>query len=145
MGFMDKVKGVAGEVGDTFKKGVKSVSDGSQKFTDKMKLKKQVTDLENEIKQIYSTIGKIYIENNKDNVPENISALAESLKAKNAELAQVKEELDALNDKPVCPTCGAVLQKEQRFCDKCGTKVVHEAEHVEADVVAETQSDEQSE
>lgn len=143
MGFMDKVKDMAGGVGDTLKKGVKNVSESSQKLSDKMKLKKKISDLEKEMNEIYLEIGKKYLETHKDGISGEMAEFADRINAINADVAAAQQELDELSDKMICPSCGVAVPKDQRFCDKCGAMInqpapetpSEEPEHVDAEVV----------
>lgn len=145
MGFLDKVKDMGGALGEKMKQGFQTVSDGSQKLLDKVEVKKQISTIEKEINGIYVSIGKKYIENMKGDIPEDMAGYVNTLNEKTDELEKLKNQLDELNDKNVCPACGAPNQKGQKFCDKCGTRLVIEetaetetAESVEVTVVEET-------
>jgi len=123
MGFMDKLKGAADKVGNTLETGFKNVSDSSQKLADKMKLKKQIGQLENEINATYLEIGKKFFEANSASPSEEYAEKFTEISSKSGQIENLKNELNALEDKFNCPGCNAVLSKGQSFCDKCGINV----------------------
>ncbi len=123
MGFMDKLKGAADKVGNTLETGFKNVSDSSQKLADKMKLKKQIGQLESEINTAYLEIGKKFFEANSVSPSEEYAEKFTEITSKSSQIENLKNELNALEDKFNCPGCNAVLTKGQSFCDKCGINV----------------------
>lgn len=139
MGFLDSVKGVAGKFGESVERGAKTVSTNSKKFAEKTKVKREISDIENDINSDYITLGKALFEKIANEPDSEYAATINDIKEKNAKLDELKAALYALEDKMFCTNCGAQIKKEQLFCDKCGAKVVVEntAEYVEAEVVSE--------
>lgn len=123
MGFFDKVKDVAGKVGDSVEKGAKSVSDSSKKMAEKMRLKKEISQAESEITAAYTTIGKKYFEINSASPSEDYADKVSEIIEKSAKIESLKVELNALEDRVPCPSCGASVEKGQKFCAKCGANV----------------------
>lgn len=123
MGFFDKVKDVAGKVGDSVEKGAKSVSDSSKKMAEKMRLKKEISQIESEITAAYTAIGKKYFEINSASPAEEYADKITEIIEKNAKAESLKVELNALEDRVPCPNCGASVEKGQKFCAKCGANV----------------------
>ncbi|MDE5771790.1 MAG: zinc ribbon domain-containing protein [Ruminococcus sp.] len=123
MGFFDQVKDLAGKVGNTVEKGAKSVSDGSKKMAEKSRIKKEISSLENEITSAYVSIGKVYFSRISENPEPECAGAVETIVSKGARIEQLRQILDNLEDKQNCANCGAIISKEQKFCDKCGAKV----------------------
>ena len=123
MGFMDSVKGFAEKVGDKVESGVKSVSDNSKKMAERSKIKREIAMLEGEVNNAYLAIGKKFVELNSENPGEDYAENVELIKSKSERAEKFKELLASLDDNQTCTGCGAVISKEQKFCDKCGTKV----------------------
>ena len=67
MGFMDKVKDLAGKVGDKVEQTAKSTSDSVQKMNEKSKLKKDIAQLDTEVNNLFANIGRKFMEENPDN------------------------------------------------------------------------------
>lgn len=132
MGFMDTIKDVAEKVGDTVGKGVKSVSETSQKVAEKMKLKKQINQLEAEINAAYIVIGKKYFDENSASPAPEYEEEINKIISNREKSESLKAELNALDDKITCPKCGASLLIEQNFCDKCGENLAEVKEKMAA-------------
>lgn len=123
MGFLDQMKDIAGKVGNTVEKGAKSISDSSKKMAEKSKIKSELSQVESELNSAYVSIGKVYFEKLRKN-PEPECANAVDIIIKNASRAeQLKAQLNTLEDKIPCASCGASISRDQKFCDKCGAKV----------------------
>ena len=135
MGFMDKVKDIAGKVGDKVEQTAKSASDSVQKMNEKSRLKKEIAQHEADINQIFINIGKKFMEENPDNADyaEFFSQIAD----KKALIESTQTQLTALEDKINCKNCGAPLAKDAKFCDKCGAKVEEAAAEAPAETPAE--------
>ena len=90
---------------------------------DVQKLKYRINKKEEEIKEIYRTLGErivrsVYAEEDFD------EHIAEAI----AKLSELEEELEAMNkerirkeNKIICPGCSAEIGKRFDFCPKCGT------------------------
>ncbi len=136
MGFFDSVKNIAGDVGDTIKKGTKTASDNAKKLAEKTKLKREIGNFEAEIEKAYAEIGKKYFETIRSNPSAEYMNEVESIIKNQKSIEDAQKMLASLEDKGNCPNCGAPLLKEQKFCDKCGAKVNDVVvESVEAEVV----------
>ena len=145
MGFFDSVKNIAGDVGDTIKKGSKTASDNAKKLAEKAKLKREINGFESEIEKTYIEIGKKYFETIRNNPSAEYMTEVDTIIKNQQSIEDAKRMLAALDDKLNCPNCGAPLLKEQKFCDKCGTKIddASSAESVETEVIIENDSDKQ--
>ena len=123
MGILDSVKNIAGSVGNTVSKGAKSVSENSKKLAEKSKINREIKMLEADINNSYLEIGKKYFETISSAPAEEYAFDVENIIAKNQQLEEAKKALMELEDKHSCPQCGAVVYREQKFCDKCGSKL----------------------
>jgi len=119
MGFKDFMKGI----GDTVESGAKKVSDGSKKMAEKSRVKKEIAQLENDINNGYYAIGKKYFELHSAEPGEDYAELVNEIIAKNERAEKFKLLLASMEDKMPCTSCGAIVTREQKFCDKCGAKV----------------------
>ncbi len=140
MSFLDSVKNIAGDVGDTIKKGAKTTSDNAKKLAEKSRLKRDISNCEGEINKIYAEIGKKYFAEIRNNPSDEYIGFVESILKNEKQIEDSKKQLSELEDKCPCPNCGVLLFKEQKFCDKCGAKVSLEAE-VKEEVQTETVSE----
>lgn len=149
MGFLDSVKDFAGKVGNTVEKGAKSVSDSSKKMAEKSRLKKEISQLEAEVNTAYVSIGKVFFERLSANPEPECENAVETIVTKGERIEQLRKLLNNLEDKIPCPECGADVDKNQKFCDKCGARVSAEKEEpvieLDEEPVAETVSEPASE
>lgn len=150
MGFLDSVKNLAGDVGNTVKKGAKTGSDNVKKAAEKAKIKRDISNCESELTKTYAEIGKKFFETIRSNPTEDYLMEAETIMKIEKQIEDAKKELAALEDKHNCPSCGAAIFKEQRFCDKCGAKIeepvdeeeTENVETVDAEIVETTEENE---
>ena len=136
MGFVDKVQEIAGKVGDTVDKGIKTGSDSYKKMTEKSRLKKEIGRLTFETNNIYIGIGKKIFAEQPDS--QQFKSQFDIIRDKEREIELLTKQLNDLEDKLPCPQCGELVTKDARFCDKCGTKIVRpekKAEHIRAEKV----------
>ena len=83
-------------------------------------------ELKSEINDIYEEIGKKIYENHVKEEKEDISSLIEDECTKidclSDEIESILKECLKLKDKRQCPNCYAEIEKDVKFCPKCGTK-----------------------
>ena len=81
MGFFDKVKEVAGQVGEKAKEGFDVAKDKAQDFAETTKQKAKIAEAEKGIKDVYTSIGKMLFEQfpdlAKEKFPEQIGKIGE--------------------------------------------------------------------
>lgn len=124
MSFIDKLTDVAGKVGDTIGKGAKSAKDGIKSGTDKFNIKKEINQTESDLNKVYIEIGKKFCELNSDDPSSEYAEMVSLVKEKKAKIDTLKNELAAIDDKAgICSNCGAALERDSKFCAKCGTPV----------------------
>lgn len=123
MDIMESVKGLAEKVGDTFERGAKRVSEKSKKLAEKSKVKREIATLESEINKAYTDIGKKYVELHAAEPGEEYAESVDIIKNNTDRVEKFKQLLASMNEKQLCAGCGAVVSKDQAFCDKCGTKI----------------------
>lgn len=123
MDFFGKIKGVADQIGDSVGKGVKNVKDNSKTLSRKMKLKSEMKQLDSEIEAAYTAIGKKYFELNSADPAGEYSKMVTAIIEKKAKAEKIQTELNLLEDKLVCPSCGEIVEVGKNFCDKCGANL----------------------
>ncbi len=97
------------------------------------KIKYQIFDLNNDVKKLYSEIGKkVYEEMGMSPaLPDDVLMKCEILEAKLAKIAalQAKESKIAEGDVDIiCPVCSNLCDIEENFCPVCGAALVEEVE-----------------
>ncbi len=122
MGFFDKLKDMAGDAGDAISKGAKNVSDSSKKIVEKTKLKNKISKLEEDIEKKYTEIGKQYFKINSANPSEEYADMVNFIIESQAKIAEIQTEIVAMDNKYLCPTCGAGIPENAKFCSACGAR-----------------------
>jgi len=122
MGFMDKLKGFAGDAGDAISKGAKNVTDSSKKMVEKTKLKNKISKLEEDIEKKYTEIGKQYFKVNSANPSEEYADMVNFIVESQNKISEIQAEIVAMDNKYICPTCGAGIPENAKFCSSCGAK-----------------------
>ncbi len=122
MGFFDKIKDIAGDAGDAISKGAKNVTDSSKKMVEKTKLKNKISKLEEDIEKKYTEIGKQYFKVNSANPSEEYADMVSFIIESQAKISEIQAEIVAMDNKYICPTCGAGIPENAKFCSSCGAK-----------------------
>ncbi len=122
MGFFDKLKDMAGDAGDAISKGAKNVTDSSKKMVEKTKLKSKISKLEEDIEKKYAEIGKQYFKINSANPPEEYAEMINFIIESQKQISEIQAEIIAMDNKYICPTCGAGIPENAKFCSSCGAR-----------------------
>ena len=132
MEFFDKLGKKASEA-------YKVTADKTGKIAKEAKLRVKISDLKNQIKDVYGEIGKKMYD--KYSKGETIDAKAD-LEAEFTKIdvlnAEIENNLDVcleLKDKKVCPKCSNEIDKKVKFCPHCGEKQEEIEEVKEVEVV----------
>lgn len=127
--FFDKMKQSVG-------KGVATASVKSKEMLDSNKVKNQIESLQKQKKESIEELGNIvYTMYLKDAIDEAtirqksalITGIEEQIKEKEEELRRIHERADKALGKQTaagyCPSCGAEIYENAKFCGKCGSKI----------------------
>lgn len=123
MGFLEKVGGFAEKAGEKVKKGATGVADKSKLLAEKAKLKSQISSENSNINKAYTELGKKYFELFGHEPSEDFADLVSQINSSNDHIAELQQQLAALEVETTCPKCGANIKKDQSFCQACGAKM----------------------
>ena len=94
--------------------------------TDSVKISSSIKGMENQKKECFEQIGKIYYEKYADKAAEAMAETAELI-AKINELETAEEELREqmrkIKGTIYCPNCNAEISENSKFCNVCGAKI----------------------
>lgn len=128
MDFLDQVKKTAADV-------AQKVSQKSGELVEISKIKYEVYDLNNDIKKLYTEIGKnVYALMRRDELPEEVGMKCEIIEAKLAKIEALKRKEKNLKQQMVCPVCNRECGKDDAVCPYCGAELAVE---VDAEVIAD--------
>ena len=98
----------------------KKTTEATNKITREAKLRVKMAENKNNINEIYKLIGKkvyeSHVRKEKIDVEEDCKKIDELSK----EIEDARVELLTLNNKKMCTKCYAEIDKEAKFCPKCG-------------------------
>lgn len=148
MGFLEKVGGFAGKAGEKMTKAASGVADKSKLLAEKAKLKSQISTENSNINKAYAELGKKYFELCGHEPGEDYAEVVGKINDSMAHIAELQQQLAALEVETTCPKCGAAIKKDQQFCQACGAKqesfVDVSPEDVEVVVEVEKAAEDQS-
>lgn len=106
---------------DTMSKAAREVSDGAKNIAEKNRIRKEITTMENEIRNRLRAIGQKYYDDMHENPDPDYAELVNGITKLKEHLAAKQKELTELDGVVVCPGCGKGCQKDAKFCPACGT------------------------
>ena len=119
MEFFDKVCKKASEA-------YKVTADKTGKLAKEAKLRMKIADLKSQINEIYKEIGEIvYQKHTRDgeyDIEKEIEEKCTKIDVLSDEIESNLKQCLELKDKRQCPNCFAEIEKDVKFCPKCGTK-----------------------
>lgn len=89
------------------------------------KLKVKAIKIDNELSKLYEKLGALYCKElrKRDELPENLELLLNSVDTKRAEIAEIKEQISAFKGGVACGECGHLNSDDVDFCSKCGAEL----------------------
>ena len=117
-----EVKKMFEKAGDSVSKFAKSVGDNSKKAATKLKLNRNIHDLEKVKETAYTEMGKQYFFSHADAAEEPYAEWVQKSVEADQQIAAFKKEIAALDDLRICSACGAEIAEGQKFCPNCGAK-----------------------
>lgn len=117
-----EVKKMFEKFGGSVSKCAKSVGDNSKKAATKLKLNRNIHDLEKVKETAYAEMGKQYFIAHADAAEEPYAEWVQKIVEANEQIAAFKKEIAALDDLRICPACGTEMAENQKFCPNCGAK-----------------------
>ncbi len=101
--------------------------DKTKKGAESVKLNSAINNLDREIKEEYTEIGRIYYQKHANDVEDpdlipHFQKVSENL----AEIQNNRDQIDALKGLQKCPSCGMSISEDMTFCKYCGARLVPE-------------------
>lgn len=116
MGFFDNLGEKLAATGE-------EVSKKAKEMSEVLSLKNQIRTQEDQLKEIYESIGKKVFEAHKDEEGSEYAADFESIKTALAGIETLNAQIREIKGTKTCSVCGADVEAEASFCPKCGAKV----------------------
>lgn len=110
------------------KSAAESVGKHAEKIVDTSKLRVNLAEINSEIEENFEELGKFVYENCKEALADEVEATG-----KIVAIDELKAQADAVNkallemqNKKICPECGAERHTGDLFCSSCGAKLDEE-------------------
>ena len=126
----------------------KVTADKTGKLAKEAKLRIKMGELKSEINDIYEDIGKIVYENHvkedKEDISNEIEEKCTKIDCLSDEIESILKQCLELKDKKQCPNCYTEIEKDVKFCPKCGAKQekIKEEPAKEVEIVEESNKEE---
>ena len=119
MEFFDKLGKKASEA-------YKVTADKTGKLAKEAKLRMKISDLKSQINTIYKEIGEtVYQKHTREgeyDITKEIEEKCTKIDVLSDEIESNLKQCLELKDKRQCPSCFAEIEKDVKFCPKCGAK-----------------------
>lgn len=104
----------------------KDVAKKTKELADVTKLNMQINSEEDNIKNKYTEIGKLYYKLFSESPDENFAQLCSSIAESANKINSFKEQIQAIKGVKKCSSCGAEMDESAQFCSVCGNKIIIE-------------------
>jgi len=111
----DIIEKVKNAVSTTTRKAVKL----SNEAIDYTKIKLKISDLKSQLDEKYAAIGLAVYEGNDE---DKIDGICEEISSLRRDIEDLELKLSEYKNQKTCSSCGAVCEKEDEFCRKCGSE-----------------------
>jgi len=101
----------------------KDLTQKAKDVTAQTKIKNLMKSEEEKIQSLYTTLGKLYYENETENIREPYADIIRTIHLSFDKKAEYETKLNEIKNKYVCPNCGASVTSTTQFCKHCGTKI----------------------
>ena len=124
MEFMKKVTEISKKVGDAATETYNTVAEKSGKMIEEAKMKMSISSSENEISQIYESIGKTVYDMYKEgeDVGKVFTKEAKKIDKLNADIDDMNKKILYNKKMRICENCGKTISLDSIFCAGCGIK-----------------------
>ena len=112
------------DLGKKITDGANSAIQKGQNFAAANQATSAAKECERKMTELYSEIGKLYVQANPDEAQANYPAIMDQIKQLEADFLKYKEEARTIKNQTLCTSCGAEVSKTAAFCPNCGAKIV---------------------
>lgn len=118
MGFID-------DIGKSFSDAGQQIAQKASGMAGSAKFSSAISEENKKILGLYQEIGRIYYEshNNDENPEADLAGLLAAVKESKARVAEFEVKAKELKGIRICPSCGADVSVQSKFCTKCGEKM----------------------
>ena len=119
---MDRMRETAAAMGDVANSAASVAGRYAGQVADVAKLNLMIFDLNAEIGDLFRQLGQMVYETHQGKtVPdEDVAELLKQLDEKQKLLEETRQRASILRQTRICPHCGAVCAREDKYCKECG-------------------------
>lgn len=103
----------------------KDFTQKAKDMTAQTKTKNLMKAQEEKIQSLYAALGKLYYDNETENLKEPYADIVKTIQIALAKTAEYQKQLDDLKTKYICPNCSYPVTSTTQFCKHCGTKITN--------------------
>lgn len=101
----------------------KDFTQKAKDMTEQTKIKNLIKSEEEKIQSLYAILGKLYYENETENLREPYADIVRTVKISMEKVIEYQKKVDSIKTKYICPNCGSAVTSTTQFCKHCGTKI----------------------
>ena len=118
MGFLDDAINKTKEVLD-----VACQKTGEVVTTEKQKF--NIATLKSKREKDFADLGRIYYEliKESEDLDDNTRNIVDAISEKNEEIVRLREDIQNIKNKRICPYCNSNIDVKSVFCNNCGIKL----------------------
>ncbi len=128
MGFFDDLSRKVSDAGQTAVQKTKEMSDIAR-------INSLVSQNETKINNLYTQIGKLYVEKYGVDGAESFTELVNGIKEAEKQNEDYKKQVQDIKGVRRCPSCGAEVPKDAAFCSSCGSVMPKIEEVIPEDMI----------
>ena len=117
MSIFDEVKRSISSTGKQVAKRTKEISDA-------VSIRSQINEEKENVAKLYATVGKKVFQNATEADEEKFFMEFTSIRSSLERKRELEERLTGMDGCIYCSECGARIDKNSKFCNKCGTRKV---------------------
>lgn len=138
MDFLNKLGNMASET-------YKFTADKTSKIAKETKTKMKMNEYKSEIEELYEEIGKIvyqkHVREEEVNIKEELQEYCNKIDDLSKKVEECRMEILNLKDKKQCQSCYSKIEKEDKFCPKCGAEQPEEVIEIKEVEIVEDKND----
>lgn len=116
---------------DVVSKAKEAIDVASKKTGDAVAVQKQKFDIaaiESKLAKDFQSLGEFYYKKIKSGkmTDEDAAGIIDSINDKIGKINILKNEINSIKHKRICPECGAAVDDTSNYCNSCGAKLTYE-------------------
>lgn len=104
----------------------RDTKNGVQKMSDSVSIRNRITQEKRSLERLFAVIGESVYKENPDSPRKGLEDEYAAVKVAYANIEKYSKQLDQVNGIVYCPVCGKPADPGDKFCAKCGARLVPE-------------------